>query len=102
MGLRRRLVSRKLALSVGATCAGALLLGAPGPSGAQDDIGPVASLTPADVSLTLGVGASATVSDTLHLTAAPPKADIVIAVDTTASMGGAITDARADAVAIVQ
>jgi hypothetical protein len=59
------------------------------------------SLKPGSVSLTLAPGASWTVSQTLHLDATPPKADVVLAVDTTGSMGGAIADAKADAISIV-
>src|SRR3954451_3744060 len=59
------------------------------------------SITPATVSLSLGKGASATVDSSLHLAPAPPKADKLLALDTTGSMGAAITDARNDANAIV-
>src|SRR4051812_6091925 len=59
------------------------------------------AIAPSPVALTLDRGASATVDATAHLNAAPPKADILIALDTTGSMGAAIADARADAAAIV-
>ena len=49
----------------------------------------------------LGLGSSKTVHPTLHLDALPPSADVLIALDTTGSMGGAITDARTDANSIV-
>jgi hypothetical protein len=68
---------------------------------AADDVGAPDSLTPASSTLTLGAGASATISKTLHLNASPPKADVVIAVDTTGSMGTAISQAQADAAAFV-
>ena len=60
----------------------------------------VDSLTP-DASLTLGVGAAKTLHPTLHLVAQPPKADVLLAFDTTGSMGAAITDARSDADSLV-
>jgi Tol biopolymer transport system component len=76
-----------------------LLLGTAAPGTA--DLAPD-SLTPADVTVTAGVGApSDPINATLHLTAAPPKADVILAVDTTGSMGSAIADAKADANAIV-
>ncbi len=59
------------------------------------------SLTPAGTTLVLVPGGSQTVEQVLHLDALPQKADVVIAVDTTGSMGGAIADAKADATAIV-
>lgn len=58
----------------------------------------VDSLMPALVEETLAPGESATVDKTLHLDALPGAADIIIAVDTTGSMTGAINDAKADAV----
>jgi hypothetical protein len=51
--------------------------------------------------MSLGPGSSKTVHPTLHLDALPPRADILIALDTTGSMGGAIADARVDANNIV-
>lgn len=59
------------------------------------------SLTPGSTTLTLVRGGSQAVEQVLHLDALPQKADVVIAVDTTGSMGGAIADAKADATAIV-
>jgi hypothetical protein len=59
------------------------------------------SFKPSTVSLTLAPGASWNTSQTLHLDALPPKADIVLAVDTTGSMGTAIANAKADANNIV-
>ena len=55
---------------------------------------------PAVVNLTLQAGQSATVNKLLHLTGLPAKADIIIAVDTTSSMGPAIAQAKAEAVQI--
>ena len=55
------------------------------------------SFSPSTISVTLAPGASWNTSETLHLDSLPPKADIVLAVDTTGSMGTAITNARNDA-----
>ena len=54
-----------------------------------------------NVSLNLGVGSSKTTHTTVHFDAAPAKADILLALDTTGSMGSAITDAKNDASNIV-
>ncbi len=59
------------------------------------------SITPASATLNLGVGSSGTIHNTLHLDALPPKADILLALDTTGSMGTALTEATADANGIV-
>ncbi len=59
------------------------------------------TFTPPSVSLTLEPGDSATVAKTLSLDPAPAKADIVLAIDTTSSMGPAIAQAQAEANAIV-
>jgi hypothetical protein len=45
-------------------------------------------------------GTSTTVSKTLHLDGLPPRADIIVAVDTTGSMGTPIAQAQADAINI--
>ena len=58
-------------------------------------------VTPDTTALNLGVGSSTTLHPTLHLDAAPRKADIILALDTTGSMGAAITQAQNDANAIV-
>ena len=52
------------------------------------------SITPGSQTLDLGVGSVYALNPTLHLDAAPPKADILLALDTTGSMGAAITDAQ--------
>lgn len=49
---------------------------------------------PAAVTATLGPGQSTTIQKTLHLDALPGAADIIIAVDTTGSMGPAIAQAQ--------
>lgn len=59
------------------------------------------SFNPAVVTLTLQPGQSVDVQKTLHLDALPGAADIVLAVDTTGSMGPAIAQAKADATNIV-
>ena len=59
------------------------------------------SITPGNQTLDLGVGSVFALNPTLHLDAAPPKADVLLALDTTGSMGAAITDARNDANAFV-
>ena len=85
--------------------AGAVLLAAvlalAGGAGAQEELPPPDSITPATVDLSLGKGSSATVDSSLHLAPAPPRADILLALDTTGSMGAAIVDARNDANSIV-
>ena len=59
------------------------------------------SITPNPANLSLAPGSSTTVHQTIQLDALPPKADILLALDTTGSMGTAITEARNDANAIV-
>jgi hypothetical protein len=58
------------------------------------------TLTPSTFTTTLQAGASTTVNKTLHLDGLPPRADIIVAVDTTGSMGGPIAQAQADAINI--
>jgi Mg-chelatase subunit ChlD len=53
--------------------------------------------TPNPVVRTLAAGQSTTIDKTLHLDALPGAADIIIAIDTTGSMGGAIAQAKAQA-----
>ena len=57
---------------------------------------------PPDISLTLGVGASKAFKPTIHFDELPPRADVLLAIDSTGSMGQAITDARADTDALVE
>jgi hypothetical protein len=73
--------------------AGAVLLGVT-PAAAVDQF------SPSVVTLTLGAGESATVDKMLHLDALPEFADIVVAIDTTGSMGLAIAQAKNEAVQI--
>ncbi|MEO8348097.1 MAG: hypothetical protein ABI610_04240, partial [Acidobacteriota bacterium] len=56
------------------------------------------SFTPNPVVVTLKAGQSTTINKTLHLDALPGSADILIAIDTTGSMGAAIIQAKAQAV----
>ena len=65
------------------------------PAAAEDN------LAPPEAALTLVRGGSQTIEKTLHLDALPQKADVVIAIDTTGSMGPAIAEAKADATSIV-
>jgi hypothetical protein len=58
------------------------------------------TLTPAVVTTTLQAGQSTTVGKSLHLDGLPPRADIIVAIDTTGSMGTPIAQAQADAVNI--
>ena len=55
---------------------------------------------PPTVVTTLQAGASTTVAKTLHLTGLPAKADIIVAIDATSSMGSGLVRAQADAVQI--
>lgn len=58
------------------------------------------TLTPTPVVVTLQAGQSTTVNKTLHLDGLPARADIIVAIDTTASMGAALAKAKLDAVDI--
>jgi hypothetical protein len=55
------------------------------------------SITPNPASLSLAPGSSTTVHQTIQLDALPPKADILLALDATGSMGTALAEARSDA-----
>jgi hypothetical protein len=57
----------------------------------------VDTLTPSPVAVTLAAGASTTVNKTLSLDGLPARADIIVAIDTTGSMGTPIAQAQADA-----
>ncbi len=59
------------------------------------------SLQPCSLSLRLGVGTTKNVDATLHFDKLPPKADVLLALDTTGSMQSAINDARGDADSLV-
>jgi hypothetical protein len=59
------------------------------------------TITPSTATEVLAPGGKTTLSQTLHLDTLPPKADILLAFDTTGSMGAAVADARADASSIV-
>jgi hypothetical protein len=60
----------------------------------------VDSFTPNPVVVSLQAGQSTTINKTLHLDALPGNADILIAIDTTGSMGPAIAQAQAEATAL--
>ena len=55
------------------------------------------TLTPSPVSVSLVAGTSTTVNKTLSLDGLPARADIIVAIDTTGSMGIPIAQAQADA-----
>jgi Big-like domain-containing protein len=55
------------------------------------------TLTPSPVAVTLVAGTSTTVNKTLALDGLPARADIIVAIDTTGSMGTPIAQAQADA-----
>jgi hypothetical protein len=55
------------------------------------------TLTPSPVTTTLVAGTSTTVNKTLALDGLPARADIIVAIDTTGSMGTPIAQAQADA-----
>ena len=57
----------------------------------------VDTLTPTPFAATLAAGASTTVNKTLSLDGLPARADIIVAIDTTGSMGTPIAQAQADA-----
>lgn len=79
-------------------CAVAVTLLAAG-SGAATD-----SFTPSTLAVSAAAGGSASVPESFQLDPLPPKADILLALDTTGSMGGpggALGNARSDATAIV-
>jgi Mg-chelatase subunit ChlD len=84
-GLRRALILAALVVGSLATAA---------PSFGVD------SFTPNPVNVTLSAGDSTTIDKTLHLDALPGAADILIAIDTTGSMGTAIAQAKAQATAL--
>ena len=55
------------------------------------------TLTPSPVSVTLDAGTSTDIDKTLSLDGLPARADIIVAIDTTGSMGIPIAQAQADA-----
>jgi hypothetical protein len=64
---------------------------------ARADTATPEGISPPAATVTLGKGSSTTVASSLHLNALPPKADVLLALDTTGSMGAAIADATRDA-----
>src|SRR5437868_4565982 len=96
MGSGRRsnpLGGRRYAAALTGAVAVVLLAAA---SGAATD-----GFTGSVTSVNVAAGSSVTAAQTVHLDALPPKADVVLAFDTTASMGTLLTDATTDANAIV-
>jgi hypothetical protein len=87
-----RTILRRLLVLGAAVCVGVLAQAVPAFA--------ANTLTPSVVTTTLQAGASTTVSKTLHLDGLPPRADIIVAVDTTGSMAAPIAQAQADAVNI--
>src|SRR5437764_5759719 len=59
------------------------------------------TLVPAAKGLDVAPGYTADYDSTLHLDAAPPKADVLLMFDTTTSMSGAIANAQSDAGSIL-
>ena len=58
------------------------------------------TLTPSPVTVSLVAGTSTDVNKTLSLDGLPARADIIVAIDTTASMGTPIAQAKLDAASI--
>src|SRR3954470_5409049 len=97
MGQRRRrdpLRRRRFAAALVGAVSVVLLAAA---SGAATD----GFISPSDGAITLPAGGTGTVTETVHLDALPLKADIVLAFDTTGSMGTALTQAKGAATTIV-
>src|SRR5580765_4237856 len=93
------MIVRRFALV--AVAAAALLMLATG-GGPAAEVPPAPDgISPTPVNVTLGKGSSTTVESTLHLATLPGAADILLAFDTTGSMGAAITDASNDAEALI-
>ena len=58
------------------------------------------TLTPSSVTETMVAGSSTDINKTLTLDGLPARADIIVAIDTTASMGAPIAQAQADAASL--
>jgi hypothetical protein len=101
-GLRLRTQVGSRIAQCAAVAAVLLLVGAGAGSGATSDGPAPDSITQLPSPVTLPAGGSQTFDgQTLHLAAAPPQADILLALDTTGSMGAAINDAKNDAASMV-
>jgi hypothetical protein len=100
---RRGMIVARRRFALVAAAAVVVLLVSIGGAGAVDVTATVGGdfINPATVDVSLGKGSSATVNQTLSLAEAPQQADVLLAFDTTGSMGGAIADARNDASDIV-
>ncbi|WP_285617860.1 vWA domain-containing protein [Actinoallomurus iriomotensis] len=84
-------LTRRLRAAVCVMAAGAMLLAGVGTASATPGV------TPADVTLNLNPGESATIAKTVSTPAIPPKPDITFLIDTTGSMGGVISNVQANA-----
>ncbi|WP_141962192.1 vWA domain-containing protein [Actinoallomurus bryophytorum] len=84
-------MTRRLRAAVCAVVAGAMLVAGVGTASAAPGV------TPADVTLNLARGGSATIAKTVSTPAIPPKPDITFLIDTTASMGGVISNVQTNA-----
>ncbi|GGQ67856.1 vWA domain-containing protein [Couchioplanes azureus] len=80
-------VARRSAVALGAAFALAATLAAPAAAAEP-------GVEPATVTRTVNAGTEFTVNKTVHTPAIPPKPDVVLLVDTTGSMGGAIANVR--------
>src|SRR3954470_5437528 len=97
MGQRRRrdpLRRRRFAAALVGAVSVVLLAAA---SGAATD----GFISPSDGAITLPAGGTGTVTETVHLDALPLKADIVLAFDSTGSMGNTLDQAKSGATTIV-
>jgi hypothetical protein len=88
-------MTRRLRAAVCVVVAGAMLVAGVGTASAAPGV------TPADVTLNLPPGGSTTIAKTVSTPAIPPKPDITFLIDTTASMGGVISNVQANANAIL-
>jgi Mg-chelatase subunit ChlD len=87
-------VARRTAVAVGA--AAALVAGLAAPAVAASP-----GVQPATVNQAANAGATIVVNKTVHTPAIPPKPDVVLLVDTTGSMGGAIDNVKTNLHAVI-
>jgi hypothetical protein len=84
-------MTRKVRAAVCVVVAGAMLVAGAGTASATPGV------TPADVTLNLGPGESATIAKTVSTPTMPAKPDITFLIDTTGSMGGTISNVQTNA-----
>jgi hypothetical protein len=84
-------MTRKVRAAVCVVVAGAMLVAGAGTASATPGV------TPADVTLNLGPGESATIAKTVSTPTIPAKPDITFLIDTTGSMGGTISNVQTNA-----